>query len=66
MTNLLLKKALNSAIALDCIRKRLDEKNKSNITHKIESLNYEWAYSVEDEDTPVGQYCKKHWNDEQR
>ena len=74
MTNVLLIIALIIAIILDCVRivqyikmrKVLDEKNKSDITDKIDSLYDEWAHSVEDKDTTVGHYCMKHWNDEQR
>ena len=72
MTNVLLIIALIIAIILDCVRiiqyikmrKVLDEKNKSDIANKIDSLYDEWAHSVEDKDTTVGQYCIKHWNDE--
>ena len=71
MLELLLIIALIIAIILDCIhivqyikmRKVLDEKNKSVIAHKIDILYDEWAHSVEDIDTTVGQYCMKHWHD---
>ena len=74
MLQILLIIALIIAIIFDCVRivqyikmrKVLDEKNKSDIAHKIDSLYDEWAHSVEDKDTTVGQYCIKHWNDEQR
>lgn len=71
MLELILIIALFIAIIFDCIRiaqyiamrKVLDEKNKSDIAHKIDILYDEWAHSVEDIDTTVGQYCMKHWHD---
>ena len=71
MTNVLLIIALTIAIICDCIRiaqyiamrKRLDEKNKSDIANKIDSLYDEWAHSVKDKDTTVGHYCMKHWHE---
>lgn len=74
MTNVLLIIALTIAIICDCIRiaqyiamrKKLDTKTKGEIADKIDRMYDEWAHSVEDKDTTVGQYCIKHWNDEQR
>lgn len=71
MVELLLIIALTIAIILDCVRiiqyvkmrKVLDEKNKSDIAHKIDILYDEWAHSVEDKDTTVGHYCMKHWHE---
>lgn len=73
MITLLLIIALAIAIVLDCIRiiqyiamrKSLDRKIKEEIADKINRMCNDWV-SDEDSKESLGQYCIKHWNDEQR
>ena len=73
MVELLLIIALFIAIICDCIRiaqyiamrKSLDRKTKEEIADKIGRMYNDWV-SDEDSKESLGQYCIKHWNDEQR
>ena len=73
MSQILLIIALIIAIILDCVRivqyikmrKNLDPKTNEEIANKINRIYSDWI-SDEDSKESLGQYCIKHWNDEQR
>ena len=73
MSQILLIIALIIAIILDCVRivqyikmrKNLDPKTNEEIADKINRIYSDWI-SDEDSKESLGQYCIKHWNDEQR